>query len=388
MEVLRTLTLAAVATAASVAVAVHAETHLLSLLVLLLEPLLWFLLGAACLYALVERRWGLALVAGWALTALAVSLRQPVAPVPPPPFAPEAASPVVRNCASLAQKPQGPLSVLTWNISGDVGVAPDIVQSGADLVVLQEATAERVQQVTAAVQEALLVDYSRQRLAFYEEQGLEAPPLDPEDTEIVLPTAEGLHVDTMNGQGLGLIVRNGEFSYCGDQDRWPVELPAAGGRLAHGALVFATFERQGAIRDYDLVPLLGLHMDRPTSPVEMAGWPERLTDNAETIAGFVRALNSSNLIIAGDTNTHGTFRELPGALKGAGLIAVPPRASWPARLLGIPALPLFQLDRVWHGPGWTTRDVRTLRGRGGHLGVLATLDPVQSATAATPTPSR
>ncbi len=388
MEVLRTLALAAVATAACVFVATHAETHLLSLLVLLLEPLIWFLLGAACLYALVERRWAIALVAGWALTALAVSLRQPVQPIPPPPFAPEAASPVVRNCASLAKRPQGSLVVLTWNISDDAEVTPDIVQSGADLVVLQEATAEQVEQVTSAVQEALLVDYSRQRVAYYEDQGLVAPPIDPEDPELLLPTAEGLHVATMGGQGLGLIVRNGEFSYCGDQDRWPVELPAASGRVAHGALVFATFERQGAIREYDLVPLMGLHLDRPASPLEMADWPERLTDSAQTIAGFVRALNSSNLIIAGDTNTHGTFRELPGAMKGAGLIAVPPRASWPARLLGIPALPLYQLDRVWHGTGWTTRDVRTLRGRGAHLGVLATLDPVQSATAATPTPSR
>lgn len=375
------LALAALATGAAVLVAMYAETRMLSLLVLVLEPFLWFGLGAGCLYALVERRWHLAAVGAWSLAVLVFALRQPAPVVGPPAFAPDAASPVVRNCASLATTPSAPVRVLTWNVGGsDDELAADIVQSEADLIVLQEVTAERVAEVTAAVQERLVTDFARARLAHFEELG-EVPPAMTADQADLLPVAEGLHVPTMGNEGLGLIVRNGEFSYCGDADRFPIPLPAAGDRVARGALVFASLERPDAERGYDLVPLMGVHLDRPGGPGELSGWPQRLKDSAETIAGFARALDTPNLVIAGDTNTHGTFRGFPGSMKGAGLTAVPPRASWPASLMGVPALPLYQLDRVWHGDAWVTSAVRTLRGPGDHLGILATLSPREVATA-------
>ena len=116
LAALQALGLAVLATAIVVLVALHAETRVLTLVALLLEPFLWFVLGAGTLYALLEKRWVPALVGAWALTALAVALRQPVTPIDPPPFAPAVASPVVRNCASLAKAPQAPLRVLTWNV--------------------------------------------------------------------------------------------------------------------------------------------------------------------------------------------------------------------------------------------------------------------------------
>ncbi len=382
LETLKALGLALLATAIAAIAGVYAETSVLTLLVLLAEPLLWFALGASALYALVEKRWGLAAAALWSLAALAIALRQPVGAVSPPAFAPDVATALVRNCASLAKTPQHPLKVLTWNLGHDSEAAPAIVQSGADLVVLQEVTAEQVQEITAALQEQLLVEFSRDRLARYEARGEEAPPLDPSDPDLVLPSAEGLHMPGLGHEGLGLVISNGEFSRCGDYDRFPVELPAGGDRRAQGALVFATFGRPGSERSYDLVPLLGVDMDRPSGPGELAAWPERIARSAEAIAGFARALDTPNLIVAGDTNTHGTFRSLPRTLKGAGLISAPPRASWPASLHGVPTLPLYQLDRVWYGDGWMARDVRTLRGNGDHLGVLVTLDPSPRATAA------
>ncbi|MCB9759818.1 MAG: endonuclease/exonuclease/phosphatase family protein [Alphaproteobacteria bacterium] len=346
--------------AASWMVGQRAEASALTLMILLVEPAIWVALVAVALYGALAGRWTRALAALALLVGVSWNLRRPpVSEVPQ--TAPEALTPTVRECASQIAAPRGTVRVATWNTGGQTdphALARAVAGLRADVIVLQEIRGERLlQQIVDDLQDQL-----------QEETGpLASVDGDLTDDAVV----EGVFSEAMRSNGLGLIVRRGVFGVCGQAERdfWPMDLPAASGRTARATLAFPKVAGVG------YVPVVAAHLDRPARLPELATWPRRIHRSALTLGGLARALDNPALIVLGDTNTHGTFRRFSGVMQGAGLFEVPPRPTWPASLLGVPALPLYPLDRVWHGAAWAPVQLRAVRtaSPSDHLAVVTEL---------------
>lgn len=326
---------AAPAAAFSLGLVVRAlgERALPALLLLAAEPALWLLLTWVGLHALSQARVLRGLGALVALVALAAGLRAPL-DEPGDWETPSEVTPALRTCVTQLDPTQGALRVATFNTGGVAdpqALAAAVRATEAQLLVLQELRAPTLARVVEALNQGAA-------------SGAEG-----------VPEVEGLFSEAWQGGGLGLLVRGGVFDRCGEDDLWSVPVPAAGGRRAQLALGFARVEGVGS------VPLVGMHLDRPARLGELGSWGPNLIASAARAAGLARALGSPALVMMGDTNTHSTFPSFNAALREVGLGAVPPRPSWPARVAGLPALPLYALDRVWAGPSWTLEELRVQR---------------------------
>jgi hypothetical protein len=108
----------------------------------------------------------------------------------------------------------------------------------------------------------------------------------------------------------------------------------------------------------------------------VADWGTRWGEAAERLTAVAGAAVVDGAVVVADAGAPWTFRHLDGALVAAGLrrVVVPP--SWPARVGGLPALPLHPYDRVWTGAGWRVAESRAvpMEGTGGErVGVVTTL---------------
>ena len=351
---------AAVALTAMAAVAVSGagDGTLPTLLLLVAEPLIWLILLAAALHAGLSRRYGTGVLALCGLVTLAVALRRP-----PPTLGtvePSAeASPTVRHCAAKAEMPPRPLRIATWNAAHtpDRSAAREaLLGLDADLLVVQEVDEDFVDAVAGALQARL------------SSEGLASASKERHDADEE-PIAEGLFVRAEERWGHGLIVRDGFFGVCGSdqQDAFGISVPTAGDHEALASLAFPMI-------DDTVLPIIAVHLDTPAAD-EVVAWPSLIGGSADRLAGFSAALDAPSLIVLGDTATHGTFRRFHGRIQDVGLLAVPGRATWPTNVAGIPSLPLYQVDRIWHGAAWELQDVQTVRMPSDHMAVIAALAP-------------
>lgn len=344
-----------------VAVAGLADRTLPTLLLLVAEPVLWIGFVAICLHGALAQRVEPVVLGLSSLVALGLAVRQD-RPLEPEPEPPDEASPTVRHCAGQSGLPERPLRVATWNASQHpdrAAATQAVLDLDADLVVLQEVDEAFVLDLAARVQDQLV------------EGGLATGPDEASRSDADDPAiAEGLFVHAEATWGHGIVVRDGFFGVCGadQRDAFGISLPTAGDREALASLTFP-------VLGDTVLPIISLHLDRPGAAAELARWPYLLEQSSSRIAGFAGALDAPGLLVLGDTNTHGTFRRFHGRMRDAGLLAVPGRATWPGNLAGFPSLPLYQLDRVWHGVGWETHDVDAVRMPSDHLAVVAELRP-------------
>lgn len=318
------------------------EDTLPGLLLLLAEPLIWSVLACLLLWGLSQRKLvvGTAAVCSWGL--LVLGARTPASAqsvdlsLPGP-------SPTVRACAAHAVQPTGALRVVSWNSDGNpLQAAEELLSLEADVYVLQELS-------------------SSDELARLQTQ------LQGGASEVGVQFAEAL-----KGAGTGLLVRGGWFGVCGSaqEELWVQEVGAQGGRRAVSTLSFPVVEEVG------MVPLISVHADRPAGLSELAGWPQTLADTGAQLARTAAALEAPGVVVLGDTNSHGTFRQMNARMRGAGLAWTGGGASWPARLGPVPMLPLYQLDRAWTGRAWQVDSVRTERlGDSDHLALVVDLIP-------------
>lgn len=342
-----------------VLLAAFGDRTLPSLLVLVLEPLVWVVLVSMTLHGALAQRTEPFVLGLASLVALGLAVRQD-RPLQQPPPPPDEASPSVRHCAGQSGLPERPVRLATWN----AGQHPDraaateaLIALDADVLVVQEVDELFVRQLADRVQDELAAG------------GLASGPAS--STSDARPqVAEGLFVPATDTWGHGVVVRDGFFGVCGagQRDRYELPLPAAEGRHATGSLTFPVLGDR-------VLPVLAVHLDRPGSVAELSDWPALLQESSQRIAGFAAALHTPTLLVVGDTNTHGTFRSFHGRMRDAGLLQVPARATWPGNLAGFPALPLYQLDRVWHGPAWENDDVQAVRMPSDHLAIVAELSP-------------
>lgn len=345
----------------SVAISGAGEGTLPTLLVLVLEPVLWTLLVASALHAALGRKTGLLVITLSALVALGTALRRAPPHLGPIESSAEA-TPTVRHCAAKAEMPQRTLRIATWNAAHhpDRSAATEaLLELDADLLVLQEVDEDFVNSVAGALQDRL------------SSEGLASAAQGANDADDDEPIAEGLFVRAEERWGHGLIVRDGFFGVCGSeqQDAFGISVPTAGQHEALASLAFPMI-------DDAVIPVVALHLDTPTAS-EISAWPALIGGSADRLAGYVRALDAPSIIMLGDTATHGTFRRFHGRLQDAGLLQVPARATWPTEVAGVPSLPLYQVDRIWHGAAWELSGVETHRMPSDHMAVVADLAPRQ-----------
>jgi len=359
--VLRGLALmAAVATTALGAVALSGvgDATLPTLLLLVAEPLVWVGLVSLAIHAGMKGRTATVVLSVTALVALAVSLRRP-APHTGPIASSDEASPTIRHCAAKAEMPGRALRIATWNAAHhpDRHAAIDaVLELDADLLVIQEVDEDFVDAVAGALQDRL------------SHEGLASAATGRHDADEE-PIAEGLFVRSEERWGHGLVVRDGFFGVCGSdqRDAFGISVPTAGDHEALASLAFPMI-------DDTVIPVVAVHLDTPAFD-EVAAWPSLVGGSAERLASFAKALDAPSLIVLGDTASHGTFRRFHGRIQDAGLLEVPARASWPTVVAGLPSLPLYQTDRVWHGAAWRVDAVETVRMPSDHMAVVADLVP-------------
>lgn len=347
--------------ALGISVAELGESSLFSLLVLLVEPALWVGFALLALYGLAAGRWLRAASALACLASLSILIRQAPA-LRVPGVAPDEATPLLRECVSRAGSPSAPATVATWNTGAQrdpIRLAASLRALDADVVVLQEVRGEAL--LGAVVEQLRALGAPERQVAASEDP--------PSRTGAMV---EGVYVEGMAGSGLGVVVLGGFFGVCGSEEResWSFELPSGGDRRSVAALTMPRVEGVG------WVPVLGLHADRPARLGELSGWGDRVIAGGDRLAGFARALDAPGLVLLGDTNAHLTFRRFAGAMLGANLNELSGGPTWPATLFGLPALPLYRLDRVWVGAGWAGGSAETIRLPGSeHLAVVARLEP-------------
>jgi len=310
------------------AIGLVADRSAAGALLLLAEPLLAVLAVYVGLALALHCHWRLAGASAAGLLAGFAAMHLPPTLHPPPPLRPTW-SQGLRDCAQGGDTHlQGPLRLVQWTVDPSRPLADEALADlarGADLFVLQGAS--------SPAPGTTIADAMDGQVRFY-------------------PAGEaGLG-------GLTVAVR-GNFLRCGsEEDAWGAPLPAREGGGAR--MVVNLIEVEGVGR----IPLVSVQLDSPHGPADWADWPDRLDQGARQVAAAVQAIDPDRVLLVGDLGVPPSFRHLAGQLEGAGLreLALPP--SWPARLWGLPALPLHRLDRLWVGRDWALGSTRPLQARG------------------------
>jgi hypothetical protein len=315
----------------SVLVGSASDSSLATLMVLVLEPLLWAALILAATYALVGRKPLPAAVALFGLVSLAWGLRRDP-PKLEPPHVSELASPWMRRCAFESAPAPRPLRVVSWTVDEDLEPARalELVRGlEADVVVLQGVHGALVDELALKLE------------------------------------ADAVHVQ-VGRRGHAVLALEGLHD-CGPERVYPVELPALGERQARASLSFPRVDGQS-------VPLLVVQADRARLG-ELGHWPDLLDATGLTLAGLGRGLASETLLVVGDTETLSTFHRFHAQLASVGLQAAPARPTWPAQVGPLPVPPLYPPERLWFGSSWQIQRVGTERLEGSHLALVVDLLP-------------
>ena len=321
-------------------VSFFSDSTLPTLILLVLEPLIWVGFAAGTLAFIVQKKWAftMACFTGWVIFAAGV--RWPVSPATPPSGPTATILAGARGCVASADVPSKDLRVVTWNANGHANTpaaSADALALNADLLVLQEVEAAFVENLAKTV------------------------------------GGDWVYVELTPKQGVGLVVKDGTFLRgCGfpnNQNYVSFDLPASADRRSEAVLALA--EVRGGI-----LPILAMQMDVPGTPVELMTWGRRIKHGAARLSHAVQALDASAVVVAGNTNTHGTFRRFESRMSGPDLETAPAKATWPARLFGIRTLPLYHVDRAWFGPHWRLYRVETARlAESNHLALITDLEP-------------
>ena len=309
------------------------ETSLAVSLALWVEPLIWGLALYAVLSHLVARRWATAGAFALGCVVGVALLHLPPEPRPVDPV--EASwSERLRECASLVERGQGPVRVVSWTLSAPLQPVDldTIAAQTPDLVALQGHGLESAAQELA------------RRL----------------DGESKLLMGDG-------GRPVALVAR-GAFRVCGAaEDIWEMPLPAWPTGSARVLLTFPEVVNVG------IVLFLVVQLDQPR-----ADW--RLLAHGGAGRRPPRGRPESGPRVpaprrGGRPRPPGLPSPV-GPPDGGRAAAAPAPATWPARIGAVQALPVHPLEQVWHGDAWAAGPVYTLDAPPqGREGLAVTLSP-------------
>ena len=137
-----------------------------------------------------------------------------------------------------------------------------------------------------------------------------------------------------------LIHTRGVFHACGNASDWSEAVDGPYG---------ATLLFVGVPPDLSFPLLVGR---LPAPDDARADWPRSMRDARERLASLAEVLSVPSTLAVADAHATWAYRDLDGALLGAGLAPVAAAASGPHRVLGLPFPALHPWDRVWAGPAW------------------------------------
>lgn len=176
------------------------------------------------------------------------------------------------------------------------------------------------------------------------------------------------------GGGVAILVPGGSFRACGRADREQIALPVPPGAPDPGVALLAHPE----LPDGRVLPVVAFNLPFPKESAPRYGeWIASAADWTATLA----AAAGPAVVLTGTSTTHSTSRGFLGRFSGAGLLAAPSQATWPAALGPLPAPALYHRDRAWHGHGWQVVQATTHRVGGAHLAYVLEVEARASATA-------
>ena len=327
-------------------------------LLLLAEPVA---IGLACytLLALLTRRWWLSSVSITIGTAAAVALLH--APKSPPtpldleiPWAAQATS-----CTQVTEVPTAPLRVLSWNATDstlDDITLQRIVDQRPDIAVVSGLTDGRFLERLAEVLpgESLSFGAKGDQVGLYvrgvfEDCGEEA----------------GAWPLTIFGPGQGPILADYALDHA-DQEQLPNQHAA---RRTSGQLVLAFPRVQGV----GTVPVVAYQLPARSSKIGSDTWTHAMHDGSQALAAAT-LLAGPDVVAVGHLAAPPTFQHTMAVLKGAGLHDAGGPPTWPARVGGLPFLPLYRMERVLSGPTWRARSAQTVKLHATHDPLLVQLE--------------
>lgn len=316
-------TLVVVCLSLGAAAGLLADRTLPSMVILMLEPLIWFVLLSLAGAALVVRPrrslFATGALSGLVLFAGLVRFPDATSHMPPPS---DEVPRDLRRIVRALDLPAQPVRVATWNAGGRP--AMDAPLHELDLLVVQDS-----------------------RSASREPDG-----------------GRILFAPTGQDRGMSVVVPRGRFSSLGDRGTWlRFKLPA-------GEAVFAVAELPSG-----QLPVLAMDLEGPGSASLSLDWPARLQASAEELSHIAHALGSAGLVMVGDTSTHDTFRYALRTLGSTAMHPVPARPTWPGRWLGLPGPALYRPQRAWVARAWSLDRQHTERWPGSHKALVMELSP-------------
>ena len=320
-----------------------AESTSPTLLILDHEPLLWFLFLGSGLGLAIHRRWTIAtgMLVGWCIFAIILRL----------PFVPVSSGlerinvpRSVQACAVDQEAMSTAVQVTTWSAgpNADAATILESLNPPPDIAIFPFIGDRAVVEEVAASW-----------------------------------NGEAIHIQVQGSQSLGIAVRNGAFLKCrqqetdADSNYWAFRLPSDAEHRAIAALTFVKLHGRGT------APVLALQMEHPRSVRHPTEATRVLHSAGLRLASIIHAIDRSDLIVAGHTDTHGTYRNFLAQVASSGVSQTPGLPTWPGSLANVPTVPLYHSARLWHGSGWLHANSHTQRmtGTAPHLALTSVLQP-------------
>lgn len=110
------------------------------------------------------------------------------------------------------------------------------------------------------------------------------------------------------------------------------------------------------------MPLMIVQLPDPESASQLGAWSQQLVQGVEHVARAVQLVGARRMLVVGNFQAPTGAQVIAQPLRATGLRAVRTPPNWPARLGGMPFLPLHALDQVWAGPAWHAQRARALEG--------------------------
>lgn len=330
-------------------------------LLLLAEPLL-IGLAAYLLLVLLGRRWWLAAMSIAIGTATAVALLHAPGTAPAMPELDIPWAEQVAACSEQNELPDAPLRVLSWNASDaplDERTLQALVDQRPDLAVVTGLT-------DGAFLERMAEILPGESLSF----GSRGDQVGLFVRGIFVDCGEeaGAWPLTVFGPGQGPILADYALDHD-DQEQLPDHHAA---RRTSGQLVFAFPRIQGV----GTVPVVAYQLPTASSELGSRAWTGAVQDGSVALAAAA-SLGGPSVVAAGHLGIPPTFQHVLDVLRSVGLHDAGGPPTWPRSLAGLPALPMFRMERVLSGPGWRARSAQAVDLPGAHKPLIVQLERIE-----------
>ena len=299
------------------------DTYALTALILLFEPVIWWVAIHTSLWLFISHQKRLAIAFLLSAGAGLTLLNHPIHP----PMAIEANVQIneslqeIKECYDTSEASTVPVRILQWHIdsSENLGLSSvELSRLQPDVLVLQGLSDRTIAEETAELM----------------------------DGDVLYIPGTHFHPKTA-------IVVRGRFEACGDAETPWIWTPSS--------------EQTGVmwmrpiLAEAGPTPIALTHVASPFESGSVSTWHRQLEATIRTIRTTTTAIHSDKVIVLGSLAAPRNFHQLHQTMMASGLQEADLPASWPSGIHIAPLPGLIALDRLWTGPGWSFSNSRRIR---------------------------